>query len=131
MGSAQPFIVWTDHKNLAYAQGAKRLNLRPARWSCFLLGYIFLFPTTQGPKTASWNPSRVSLTFWRKNKYQNPSFLNADSVTWGVETVVKEALRRKPDAEDYGKESVASKLEKIPSPDVLPGTSGMVVNSSL
>lgn len=27
---------WTDHKNLAYIQGAKRLNSRQARWAFFL-----------------------------------------------------------------------------------------------
>lgn len=32
-GSVQPFIVWTDHKNLAYLQNAKRFNARQARWA--------------------------------------------------------------------------------------------------
>lgn len=30
-GTTQPFVVWTDHKNLAYLQTAKRLNARQAR----------------------------------------------------------------------------------------------------
>lgn len=34
-GSELPFVVWTDHKNLAYIQSAKRLNSRQARWSLF------------------------------------------------------------------------------------------------
>ncbi|KAI3352528.1 hypothetical protein L3Q82_005476 [Scortum barcoo] len=34
-GSTQPFVVWTDHKNLAYIQTAKRLNSRQARWALF------------------------------------------------------------------------------------------------
>lgn len=27
-GSEQPFVVWTDHKNLSYLQSVKRLNSR-------------------------------------------------------------------------------------------------------
>lgn len=34
-GAAQPFIVWTDHKNLEYIRSAKRLNSRQARWALF------------------------------------------------------------------------------------------------
>lgn len=34
-GAEQPFLVWTDHKNLAYIQTAKRLNSRQARWALF------------------------------------------------------------------------------------------------
>ncbi|XP_019219828.2 uncharacterized protein LOC109204085, partial [Oreochromis niloticus] len=30
-GAAQPFVVWTDHKNLEYIRSAKRLNARQAR----------------------------------------------------------------------------------------------------
>lgn len=30
-GSEIPFVVWTDHKNLAYVQSANRLNARQAR----------------------------------------------------------------------------------------------------
>lgn len=30
-GAAQPFVVWMDHKNLAYLQTAKRLNAQQAR----------------------------------------------------------------------------------------------------
>lgn len=31
--AAEPFIFWTDHKNLAYLRGPKRLNFRRARWA--------------------------------------------------------------------------------------------------
>ena len=34
-GAEQPFVVWTDHKNLLYIQQTKRRNARPARWSVF------------------------------------------------------------------------------------------------
>ena len=29
----QPFLVWTDHKNLEYLRTAKYLNSRQARWA--------------------------------------------------------------------------------------------------
>ena len=34
-GNQTPYIVWMDHKHLAYLRGAKRLNSRQARWSLF------------------------------------------------------------------------------------------------
>ena len=43
-GAEQPFVVWTDHKNLSYLRSAKRLNSRQARWA--LLSALFLPPTT-------------------------------------------------------------------------------------
>ncbi len=35
-GVDQPFVVWTDHRNLEYIRSAKRLNPRQARWGSFL-----------------------------------------------------------------------------------------------
>lgn len=34
-GTAIPFVVWTDHRNLEYIRSAKRLNARQARWALF------------------------------------------------------------------------------------------------
>uniref|UniRef100_A0A3B3YQE9 Reverse transcriptase RNase H-like domain-containing protein n=1 Tax=Poecilia mexicana TaxID=48701 RepID=A0A3B3YQE9_9TELE len=34
-GAEHPVVVWTDHKNLAYLQSARRLNPRQSRWSLF------------------------------------------------------------------------------------------------
>lgn len=36
-GAKEPFLVWTDHKNLEYIRTAKRLNSRQGRWSLHLL----------------------------------------------------------------------------------------------
>lgn len=44
-GAEQPFMVWTDHKNLAYIQTAKRLNSRQARWALFFGRLITRSPT--------------------------------------------------------------------------------------
>lgn len=40
-GTAQPFIEWTDHKNLAYLQVAKHLNACQARWALFFTRFNF------------------------------------------------------------------------------------------
>ena len=32
-GAKQPFIVWTDHKNLEFIRKVKKLNSRQARWA--------------------------------------------------------------------------------------------------
>ena len=59
-GAEQPFVVWTDHKNLSYIQTAKRLNSRQARWSLFF--GRFNFTLTYRPVTSNLMPSLVSLT---------------------------------------------------------------------
>lgn len=40
-GAEKPFVVWTDHKNLAYIQTAKRLNFRQTRWALFFSHFNF------------------------------------------------------------------------------------------
>lgn len=34
-GAEQPFIVWTNHKSIAYIRTAKRLNSQQDRWALF------------------------------------------------------------------------------------------------
>lgn len=55
------FIVWTDHKNLAYLKATKRLNSRQARWALFFA--CFNFVNTYQP--GSWNvkPDALSWQF--------------------------------------------------------------------
>lgn len=57
-GSKQPFLVWTDHKNLAYIQTAKRLNSGQARWSLFFSH--FNFSLTYRPGTQNVKPDVLS-----------------------------------------------------------------------
>ena len=40
-GTAQPFVVWTDHRNLKYIQSPKRLNSRQVRWALFFWPFQF------------------------------------------------------------------------------------------
>lgn len=41
-GAEQPFVDWTDHKNLAYIQTAKRLNSRQAQWALIFSQFNFI-----------------------------------------------------------------------------------------
>lgn len=40
-GSKQLFVVWTNHKNLAYLRLDKRLNVRQARWALSFTQFNF------------------------------------------------------------------------------------------
>lgn len=51
-GAAEQFIVWTDHKNLAYPRGAKRLNSRQEQWTLFLGWLDFVLTYRPGSKNA-------------------------------------------------------------------------------
>ena len=51
-----PFIVWTDHRNLAYIQSAKRLSSRQARWALFFGRLTSPSPIVPTPRTSSRMP---------------------------------------------------------------------------
>lgn len=61
-GSRFPFVVWTDHKNLAYLRSVMILNSRQALWSLFL----GCFDLTLTFALASWNlrPDALSRQFF-------------------------------------------------------------------
>lgn len=99
-GSEQPFLVWTDHKNLAYIQSAKRLNSRQARWALFFSR--FNFTLSYRPGSRNTKPDALS-------RLHSPetSDLPADTIlppdlvvgvlTWQIRDIVKEAQRLHPD----------------------------------
>ncbi len=49
-GAAQPFTVFTDHKNLQYLREAKRLNPRQARWALFFTRFNFTISYRPGSR---------------------------------------------------------------------------------
>ncbi|KAK1796396.1 hypothetical protein P4O66_009441 [Electrophorus voltai] len=49
-GAKHPFLVWTDHKNLAYIEQAKRLNPCQARWGLFFARFDFTLSYRAGTK---------------------------------------------------------------------------------
>ncbi|KAI2661138.1 Transposon Tf2-6 polyprotein [Labeo rohita] len=51
-GARHPFQVITDHKNLEYIKGAKRLNPRQARWALFFTRFNFTVTYRPGSKNS-------------------------------------------------------------------------------
>lgn len=98
-GTDQPFIVWTDHKNLAYLRSARRLNSRQARWALFL--GRFRFTLTYRPGTKNIKPDSLSRQFSSEKEEDSgetilPAPCVVGAVQWRVEREVKEALQGQP-----------------------------------
>lgn len=99
-GSETPFIVWTDHKNLAYIQSAKRLNSHQARWALFF--GRFNFTITYRPGSKNIKPDALSRQFASKETPSGsdtilPASLVVGALTWEVESAVREAQQEEPD----------------------------------
>ncbi|KAI3354114.1 hypothetical protein L3Q82_018667 [Scortum barcoo] len=93
-GSKQPFLVWTDHKNLEYIRSAKRLNSRQARWSLILTR--FNFTLSYRPGSRNIKPDALSRQFLKDEDVtlhvQTPSSPSSHLVaplTWEIEERVK------------------------------------------
>ena len=88
-GAEQPFLVWTDHKNLEYVRKAKRLNSRQARWTLFFSR--FNLTLSFRPGTQNRKPDALSRLFEPEHNAKEPvSILPLNcvvgSVTWQTET---------------------------------------------
>uniref|UniRef100_A0A4W5QYB6 Reverse transcriptase/retrotransposon-derived protein RNase H-like domain-containing protein n=1 Tax=Hucho hucho TaxID=62062 RepID=A0A4W5QYB6_9TELE len=99
-GSVIPFIVWTDHKNLAYIQSAKRLNSRQARWALFF--GRFNFTLTYRPGSKNTKPDALSRQFTADNTSSEPETIMPSScivaaVSWQIEYRVRQAQLNQPD----------------------------------
>ncbi|KAL3969834.1 glutaminyl-tRNA synthetase [Sarotherodon galilaeus] len=99
-GTAQPFIVWTDHKNLAYLRTAKRLNARQARWALFFTR--FNFSISYRPGSRNVKPDALSRQFSVPEERRDPEpILPATcaigAITWDIESAIREAQRAEPD----------------------------------
>ena len=99
-GSEIPFIVWTDHKNLAYIQSAKRLNSRQAGWALFF--GRFNFTITYRPGSKNVKPDALSRQFSSEESPSVsdtilPAALVVATLTWEVESAVREAQLEEPD----------------------------------
>uniref|UniRef100_A0A674PMU1 Gypsy retrotransposon integrase-like protein 1 n=1 Tax=Takifugu rubripes TaxID=31033 RepID=A0A674PMU1_TAKRU len=99
-GATQPFIVWTDHKNLTYLRNAKRLNSRQARWALFLGRFRFTLTYRHGSRNLK--PDALSRQFASEPGEMDPDpilplscILGAAS--WQVEERVREAQQSAPD----------------------------------
>uniref|UniRef100_A0A8C1UQM8 Gypsy retrotransposon integrase-like protein 1 n=1 Tax=Cyprinus carpio TaxID=7962 RepID=A0A8C1UQM8_CYPCA len=91
-GSAEPFLVWTDHRNLEYIQTAKRLNSRQARWALFFGRFNFTLSYRPGSKNIK--PDALSRQFTAPEDATPPDTILSPgcvvgSVTWGIEERVR------------------------------------------
>uniref|UniRef100_A0A3P9MQ90 Gypsy retrotransposon integrase-like protein 1 n=1 Tax=Oryzias latipes TaxID=8090 RepID=A0A3P9MQ90_ORYLA len=97
-GADQPFIVWTDHKNLAYLRSAKRLNSRQARWCLFF--DRFNFTITYRPGSRNTKPDALSRQFSPDDTTSSntiiPSTCIVGSLTWDIENRVINAQGEEP-----------------------------------
>uniref|UniRef100_A0A3P9I2H4 Reverse transcriptase domain-containing protein n=1 Tax=Oryzias latipes TaxID=8090 RepID=A0A3P9I2H4_ORYLA len=97
-GAEHPFIVWTDHKNLAYLRTAKRLNSRQARWCLFF--DRFRFTITYRPGTRNVKPDALSRKYsTTENTITNtivPSTCIVGALTWDIENRVLQAQGEEP-----------------------------------
>ena len=93
-GAEQPFLVWTDHKNLEYLRNAKRLNSRQARWSLFF--NRFNFSLSYRPGSQNTKPDALSRLYDPEPAAKEPEHilpLNSvvGGVSWQIESEVKSA----------------------------------------
>lgn len=93
-GASEPFLVWTDHKNLEYLRTAKRLNSRQARWTLFF--GRFRFTLSERPGSKNIKPDALSRVFERGSPDPReaailPPSLVVGAVSWGIERQVMQA----------------------------------------
>uniref|UniRef100_A0A8C2WB23 Gypsy retrotransposon integrase-like protein 1 n=1 Tax=Cyclopterus lumpus TaxID=8103 RepID=A0A8C2WB23_CYCLU len=99
-GAEQPFTIWTDHKNLTFIRATKRLNGQQARWAGFLSRFDFSLTYRPGSRNIKADAlSRLhqgrSLTA-EESVPIIPKGKVVGMVAWGIETVVRQALRSHP-----------------------------------
>ena len=99
-GATEPFLVWTDHKNLEYIRTAKRLNSRQARWSLFFTR--FKFSLSYRPGSRNIKPDALSRQFQKEDGSAErpapilPSPCVIGTLTWDIEERVRAATEGQP-----------------------------------
>lgn len=98
-GAEQPFLVWTDHKNLEYLQSAKRLNSLQACWVLFFNRFNFHLSCRPGSKNTK--PDALSRLHSSDPSTEEPEPILPRScipraVCWEVEEQVKSAQDQVP-----------------------------------
>lgn len=99
-GAEQPFVVWTDHKNLSYIQSAKRRNSGQAHWQLFFT--CFDFTLTYRPGSRNMKPDALSRLHSPGDVAPAPESIIPPSrvvvaVTWEIDNLSQEALQTEPD----------------------------------
>ncbi|KAK3515156.1 hypothetical protein QTP70_008183 [Hemibagrus guttatus] len=92
-GARHPFQVLTDHRNLEYLRGAKRLNPWQARWAMFFT--CFVFTVTYRPGSKNGKADALSRQFEVANEPAQPDvILPATTILAPVQWNLVEELRR-------------------------------------
>ncbi|KAK3539043.1 hypothetical protein QTP86_023635 [Hemibagrus guttatus] len=92
-GAHHPFQVLTDHRNLEYLRGAKRLNPRQARWAMFFT--CFVFTVTYRPGSKNSKADTLSRQFQAANEPAQPDIiLSATAILAPVQWNLVEEIRR-------------------------------------
>ncbi|KAK3575039.1 hypothetical protein QTP86_019784 [Hemibagrus guttatus] len=92
-GARHPFQVLTDHRNLEYLRGAKRLNPRQARWAIFFTR--FMFTVTYRPGSKNGKADALSRHFETANDPGKPELiLPATAILAPVQWDLMEEIRR-------------------------------------
>ncbi|XP_073719444.1 uncharacterized protein [Misgurnus anguillicaudatus] len=94
-GTSEPFLVWTDHKNLEYIRSARRLSSRQARWALFFDRFNFTLSYRPGSKNTK--PDALSRLFESPGSDRDETILPEGRVVgalrWGIEQRVRRAGR--------------------------------------
>lgn len=92
-------VVWTDHKNLAYLQTAKRLNGLQARWALFFTRFNLTITYRPGSKNTNQLSCQFAPVLESKEKEKTilPASCIVGSLTWEVERMIWEAQQQEPD----------------------------------
>ncbi|KAK3561412.1 hypothetical protein QTP86_002028, partial [Hemibagrus guttatus] len=92
-GARHPFQVLTDHRNLEYLRGAKRLNPRQARWALFFTRFVFT--VTYCPGSKNGKADALSRQFELANDPSKPEpILPATALLAPVHWDLMEEIRR-------------------------------------
>ncbi|KAK3524953.1 hypothetical protein QTP86_011740 [Hemibagrus guttatus] len=92
-GARHRFQVLTDHRNLEYLRGAKRLNPRQARWAIFFTR--FMFTVTYHPGSKNGKADALSRQFEMVNEPGKPDLiLPATAILVPVQWNLVEEIRR-------------------------------------
>jgi len=99
-GTKQPFLVWTDHKNLQYIRTTKRLNSRQAQRALFFTRFNFTLSYRPGSRNVK--PDALSRQFQREDDGISapdiilPSPCVVASLTCEIEERVRAATEGQP-----------------------------------
>ena len=95
-GAKHPFLIWTDHRNLEYIRGARRLNPRQARWAMLFTRFVFTLSYRQGSQNAKADALSLRYDTEERSIDHTPIFPASclvAPVVWELDADIDRALR--------------------------------------